>query len=162
MRAQNLCWKGHHTLADIYGNITTISRRLVPRWHQFAGHCFCNKSQIISELILWKLPSHTKGKCPLNYIDAVSHETNVGYEELSTAVSGRTYWRNFVVNTHLGWDWRKQEVFKFWIYWVFTSYFMILKIFCMSLFGHFQFWVPTPFLEVICPRCDAGIWRHSM
>ena len=39
-----------------------------------------------------------------------------------------------------------------WTYWVFTSYFVILITFCMSLFGRFQFWVPTRFPEVICPR----------
>ena len=26
------------------------------------------------------------------------------------------------------------------------------ETFFMSLFGHFPFWVPTCFLEVICPR----------
>ena len=69
MRAQNLSSKDHHTLADISGNITPISRRLESRPHQFVGHCFRDKSQIISDLILWKLPSHRKGKRPLNYID---------------------------------------------------------------------------------------------
>ena len=82
MRAQNLSSKDHHTLADIYGNITPISRRLVSRRHQFVGHCFHGKSQIISDLILWKLSSHRKGKRPLNYIDAVSGDTNIGHEEL--------------------------------------------------------------------------------
>ena len=33
MRAQNLSWKDHHTLADIYGNITPTSRRLASRRH---------------------------------------------------------------------------------------------------------------------------------
>ena len=28
MRAQNLSWKDHHTLTDIHGNITPISKRL--------------------------------------------------------------------------------------------------------------------------------------
>ena len=43
-----------------------------------------------------------------------------------------------------------------WIWWVFTSYFVILKIFCMSLFGRFWFWAPTRFPEVICPWYDPG------
>ena len=37
---------------------------------------------------------------------------------------------------------------------VFASYFMILKIFYMSLFGCFWFSVPTGFPEVIFPRYD--------
>ena len=32
-----------------------------------------------------------------------------------------------------------------WTCWIFTSYFMILKIFYMSLFGHFQLWASTRF-----------------
>ena len=36
-----------------------------------------------------------------------------------------------------------------WRYWVFTCYSMILEILCMSLFGRFQFWVPTHFLNLI-------------
>ena len=87
MRAQNLSYKDHHTLADIYGNITPISGRLASRWHWFVSHCFRDKSQIVSDLILWKLPSHRKGKGPFNYIDAVSRDTNISYEELPTAMS---------------------------------------------------------------------------
>ena len=42
-----------------------------------------------------------KGKRPLNYIDAVFRDSNIGYKELPTAMPDRTYWRNFIVNTHL-------------------------------------------------------------
>ena len=101
-RAQNLSWKDHHTLADIHGNITPISRRLASRQHRFVGHCFHNKSQIIFGIVLWKLPSHRKRKHPLNYIDESSRNTNIGYEVLPTSMSDRTYWKNFVVNAHLG------------------------------------------------------------
>ena len=66
-------------------HVTPTSRRLASRLHWFVGHCFCNKKLIISDLILWKLLSHRKGKRPLNYIDAVSHDTSTGYEELTTA-----------------------------------------------------------------------------
>ena len=101
MRAQNLSWKDHHTLADIYGNITPISRRLASRRHRFVRHYFRDKSQIISDLILWKFQLHRKGKRLLSYIDAIFRDTNIGHEELLAAVSDRTYWVNFVVNTHL-------------------------------------------------------------
>ena len=40
--------------------------------------------------------------------------------------------------------------------WVFTSYFVILNFFHMSLFGCFRFWTPTRFPELICPRYDPG------
>ena len=42
-------------------------------------------------------------------------------------------------------------------YCVFTNYFMILKNFCMPLFGRFQFWAPTRFSEVICPRYHPSL-----
>ena len=35
-----------------------------------------------------------KGKCPLNYIDAVFRDTSIGYKELPKAMPDRTYWRN--------------------------------------------------------------------
>ena len=44
-----------------------------------------------------------------------------------------------------------------WTYWVFTGYFVILKILCMSQFGCFQFWGPTHFPEVICLRYDPDL-----
>ena len=40
---------------------------------------------------------------------------------------------------------------------VFTSHFMILKIFYMSLFGHFRFWAPNYFPDVIWPRYNPGV-----
>ena len=64
MRAQNLSWKDHHTVADIHGNITPITRRLTSRRHRFGGHCFRDKSQIIYDLILWKLSTHKKENVP--------------------------------------------------------------------------------------------------
>ena len=45
-----------------------------------------------------------------------------------------------------------------WTCWVFSSYIVILKNFCMTLFGHFWFWVPTCFPEVICPRYDPAFY----
>ena len=42
----------------------------------------------------------------------------------------------------------------------FTSYFVILKVFCMPLFGHFQFWLPTRFLEVNCSRFDPAFIKE--
>ena len=68
---------------------------------------FSRQKSIISDLILWKFPSHRKRKRPLSYIDAVSRDANIGYEDLPTAMSDRTFWRNFIVNTHLGWGRRK-------------------------------------------------------
>ena len=91
MRAQNLSWKNHHTLADISGNIIPISRRLASKRYHFVGHCFRDKSQVISNLFLWNLLLHRKGKRLLNYIDAFSRDTIIDYEELPTAMSDRTY-----------------------------------------------------------------------
>ena len=42
-----------------------------------------------------------KRKTSLNYIDVVPRDTNIGYEELPTAMTDRTYWKNVVVNNHL-------------------------------------------------------------
>lgn len=41
------------------------------------------------------------------------------------------------------------NIFWFSTYWL--NYFVILKVFCMSLLGCFRFWAPTSFSEVTAP-----------
>ena len=48
-----------------------------------------------------------------------------------------------------------------WTRWIFTSYFVISKNFCMFLFKRFRFWAPTCFLEVICPSYNLGRYTES-
>ena len=54
MRAQNLSWKRHPSISDIYGNLPRVSALVRSRRVQFAGHCYRAESEVISSLLLWK------------------------------------------------------------------------------------------------------------
>ena len=69
MRVKNLNWKDHPTKQNIYGDIPPISTsckeesslcRTLP--HHRA------KDQVISDLLLWQLPTNRRGQCPFNYM----------------------------------------------------------------------------------------------
>ena len=51
---QNLSWKKHSTLQQIYGNLSRLSDRLIERRTRFAGHCYPASGEVISDLLLWK------------------------------------------------------------------------------------------------------------
>ena len=53
-RIQNISWKQHYTLKQIYGKIPPLTERLAQRRVKFAGHCFRAENELISDLILWK------------------------------------------------------------------------------------------------------------
>ena len=51
------------------------------------------------------------------------------------------------------------------VLWSVTGYLVILKWFCMSLFGHLSFWAPTHFPEIIHPKTlqayDQNLWKTT-
>ena len=52
MRAQNLSWKRHPSVSDIYGHLPRVSALVRSRRVQFAGHCYRAKNEVISSLLL--------------------------------------------------------------------------------------------------------------
>ena len=81
-KAQNMSWKNHHTLEEIYGSVPKISGQLAERRARFAGHCFRAKDEMISDLILWNPSSSRK----LTFPDVISRDTGIRVNELSTAI----------------------------------------------------------------------------
>ena len=51
-RAQNLSWKSHPSIAQIYNKLPRVSSLVKYRRAQFAGHCFRADSKVISSLLL--------------------------------------------------------------------------------------------------------------
>ena len=92
-RAQNLSWKDHHTLHEIYGTIPKLSERLAQRRARFAGHCYRAKDEIISDLIMWKASSSRK----LTFPDVISRDTGIQVNELPTAMADKDFWRTVVL-----------------------------------------------------------------
>ena len=93
-RIQNMSWKDHHTLSEIYGNIPKLSTRLAERRARFAGHCFRAKDEAVSDLVFWK-PSNSR---KLTFPDVISRDTGIDVKELPTAMEDRDCWREIVLN----------------------------------------------------------------
>ena len=91
-RAQNLSWRDHHTLDQIYGSIPKLSIQLAQRRARFAGHCFRADDEVISDLVLWKATNSRK----LKYPDMISRDTGILVEDLPTAMADRDCWRSVV------------------------------------------------------------------
>ena len=96
MRVQNMSWKKHPTKHQIYGDIPPISTIVAQRRAQFAGHCFRAKDQIISDLLLWRLPCPNRGSRPLTYPDMLCRDTGLTFDELGTALRDKDSWRRCV------------------------------------------------------------------
>ena len=96
MRAQNLSWKRHPSISDIYGHLPRVSALIRHRRVQFAGHCYCAESEVISSLLLWKSSSvHARGR-KLSFPEVLSRDTGIRTEDLGTAMLDRDVWRGIV------------------------------------------------------------------
>ena len=96
MRAQNLSWKRHPTISQIYGKLPRVSSLVKCRRVQFAGHCFRADSEVISSLLLWKpRSSQTRGK-KLSFPDVMSRDVGIRNENLGTAMQDREVWSTIV------------------------------------------------------------------
>ena len=59
--------RNHPTKDKIYVGIPPISITVAQRCARFARHCFRAKDQMISDVIIWRLPWSTTGSRPLTY-----------------------------------------------------------------------------------------------
>ena len=94
----NKSWKQHPTKEQLYGNIPAISTIIRERRTRFAGHCFRNKAELASELILWK-PTHGyahAGRPRLTYIDQLARDVGLRVEDLKNAMGDREVWKERV------------------------------------------------------------------
>ena len=96
MRAQNLSWKRHPSISQIYGKLPRVSTLVKSRRVQFAGHCFRADSEVISSLLLWKPSSNQKRGRKLSFPDVISRDTGIRTEDLGTAMKDRKVWRSIV------------------------------------------------------------------
>ena len=101
MRVQNMNWRNHPTKEEIYKDIPPISDTVRMRRNRFAGHCHRSKGEIISDLLLWRLPYPKRGRRPLTYPDVLCRDNEILFEDLGTAMMDRNHWKG-VVKSHLG------------------------------------------------------------
>ena len=96
MRAQNLSWKRHPSISDIYGNLPRVSALVQSRRVQFAGHCYRAKKEVISFLLLWKSSSDRARGRKLSFPDVISRDTSIRTEDLGTVMLDSDVWRGVV------------------------------------------------------------------
>ena len=95
-RAQNLSWKSHSSISQIYGKLPRVSSLVKYRRVQFAGHCLRADAEIISSLLLWR-PSYGKSRGrKLAFPDVITRDTGLSTEDLRTAMRDRDVWCGFV------------------------------------------------------------------
>ena len=94
----NISWKKHPTRKLLYGNLPTVSHKIRDRRLRFAGHCYRNKSELASELLLWK-PTYGKrsrGAPAKTYIDQLTADVGCSSEELPAMMLDKDLWRETV------------------------------------------------------------------
>ena len=91
-RAQNLDWRNHPSLNDIYNGLPRISSVVSYRRLTFSGHCLRAKNEVVSDLILW-CPRGPLRSRKRTFLDAIKRETELEVEELRNAMLDREVWR---------------------------------------------------------------------
>ena len=85
-RAQNISWKSHPSISQIYNKLPRVSSRVKHRRVQFAGHRFRADAEIIYSLLLWR-PSYGKSRGrKLSFPDVISRDMGISTEDLRTAM----------------------------------------------------------------------------
>jgi len=97
MRVKNPSWKKHPTLKQIYGGFCQASSLVRQRRTQFAGHCQQATKEMISSLVLWKLPISGRKLRKLTFPDVISRDALALYfDDLKTAMEDREVWKSLV------------------------------------------------------------------
>ena len=89
-RAQNISWKQHKTLREIYCGLPRISDVVRKRRLRFAGHCYRASNEAVSSLVLWKPAPVTRRRGrKLSYPDLISRDSGIEIQDLANAMSDR-------------------------------------------------------------------------
>lgn len=94
----NISWKDHPTKKFLYGHLRPISATIREKRLRFSGHCWRNKEELASDLLLWQ-PKHGKygvGRRCRTYIDQLADDTGCTLDDLPTLMSDRDVWRDKV------------------------------------------------------------------
>ena len=57
----NMTWKQHPTKLQLHGHLPPITKTIQVRRTRYAGHCWRNRDELISDVLLWA-PSHGRAK----------------------------------------------------------------------------------------------------
>ena len=90
----NKSWGQHPTRHQLYGHLPPITKTIQVRWTRHARHCWRNKDELISDVLLWT-PTYGQAKAgwpAWNYIQQLYEDTGCNPEDLPEAMNNREKW----------------------------------------------------------------------
>ena len=106
----NKYWRQHPTRHQLYGHLPPITKTIQVRRTRHAGHCWRNRDELISDVLLWT-PTYGRrkaGRPARTYIQQLCEDTGCNPEDLPEAMKDREKWRESVRNiraTSMTWWW---------------------------------------------------------
>ena len=110
----NRSWKQHSTKQQLYGHRPSMTKTIQIRRTRHAGHCWRNRDELISDVLLWTL-SHGRakaGQLARIYIQQLCEDMGCSLEDLPEAMNDRERWLERVR------DIRADGTTRWW--WLFT------------------------------------------
>ena len=91
-------WRQHPTRHQLYGHLPPITKTIQVKRARHAGHCWRNRDELISDLLLWT-PTHCRAKAgrpARTYIQQLCEDTGCCPEDLPRVMNDREEWRERV------------------------------------------------------------------
>ena len=95
--AMNVNWKDHVTNEELYGDLSSVTRKIQQRRLRLAGHCARHPEEVANRLVLWEPLEGTKnrGRQKTTFIDNLLRDTGMeNTSELRTLMKDRDVWRH--------------------------------------------------------------------
>ena len=108
----NKSWRQHPTRHQLYGHLPPITKTIQVREARHAGHCWRNRDELISDILLWT-PAYgqAKGRPARTYAQQLCEDTGCSPEDLPEAMNDREKWRERVK------DIRASGIWWWWWWW---------------------------------------------
>ena len=94
----NKSWRQHSTRHQLYGHLPPITKTIQVRRTRYAGSCWRNRDELISDVLLWT-PTYGRTKAgwlAWTYIQQLCEDTGCSPEDLPEAMNVKEKWRERV------------------------------------------------------------------
>ena len=88
-------WRQRPTKHRLYGHLPSITKTIKVRWTRHVGHCWRNRNELISDVLLWSpltWPSKSRATCS-NIHTVACEDTECSPDDLPEAMNDREEWR---------------------------------------------------------------------
>ena len=121
----NKSWRQHPTRHQLYSHQHPITKTIQFRRTTHAGHCWRNRDELISGVLLWT-PTYGRAKAgrpARTYIQQLCEDTGCSAEDLSETMNDREKWRervSYICAAGTSWWWWSVKLCR--AYWQRESY----------------------------------------